>query len=168
VTLDELLIEALRLKELPRAGWLRVGVKDPESVASHSWGVAWLALVLCPSNLDPQRVLELAIIHDLPEVITGDITPHDEITTEEKASAENLAAAKLFSTNGRLGALWNEYCEHQTPEAQFVHELDKLDMALQAIRYNQRDDINTVEFIDSAKKQLLQSNLDLLRRLLTH
>ena len=82
------LIETMRLKELPRAGWVRVGVSQPESVAAHSWGVAWLVLTLCPTNLDRGRALAIAVLHDLAEVRVGDITPHDGIPSEDKAEAE--------------------------------------------------------------------------------
>ena len=46
----DVLLEALRLKRLKRAGWVRKGVPDPESVAGHSWGVSWLVLVLLPAD----------------------------------------------------------------------------------------------------------------------
>ena len=49
------LLEALSLKDLARAGWVRAGVQHPESVAAHSWGVAWLVLALCPAELDRGR-----------------------------------------------------------------------------------------------------------------
>ena len=49
------LLEALALKELPRAGWVRERVQQPESVAAHSWGVAWLVLVLCPEHINREQ-----------------------------------------------------------------------------------------------------------------
>ena len=77
--LRDRLSAALALKALPRAGWVRAGVRHPESVAAHSWGVAWLVLVLCPPALDRGRALAIAVAHDLPEVTVGDITPHDGV-----------------------------------------------------------------------------------------
>ena len=40
--------ETLALKAVDRAGWVRRGVTRPESVAAHSWGIAWLVLLLLP------------------------------------------------------------------------------------------------------------------------
>ncbi|CAK0899040.1 unnamed protein product [Prorocentrum cordatum] len=80
--------EALGLKDVARAGWLRRGVEAPESVAAHSWGVAFLASQLCPASLDRGRVLEMSIVHDLAEVRVGDITPRDGVPPAEKHRLE--------------------------------------------------------------------------------
>ena len=76
--MQQQLIELLGLKDVIRSGWQRVGIESPESVASHSWGMSALALRLCPENLDLSKVLSLCIIHDIPEIIVGDLTPHDD------------------------------------------------------------------------------------------
>lgn len=149
----ERLIEALRLKDLPRAGWVRVGVQAPESVAAHSWGVAWLVLVLCPPELDRGRALAIAVIHDLPEVRVGDLTPQDQVA--DKAEQEQAAwAAMTQDLPGRddLRALHQEY--GQTPEGRFVRACDKLDMALQAALYEADQGLDLQEFVDSALAKL--------------
>ncbi|MEQ1505748.1 MAG: HD domain-containing protein, partial [Myxococcota bacterium] len=92
-TVDALL-EVVALKALARTGWVRVGVPGPESVAAHSWGVAWLVLALLPDTMDRERALVYAVIHDLPEVWTGDLTPHDAVP--DKAAREH-AAITAFS-----------------------------------------------------------------------
>lgn len=77
------LVRAVRLKSLPRTGWLDRGVPpaETESVAAHSFGVAllaWLAAhAAADPALDPGRVLVLALLHDLAETVTGDATPYD-------------------------------------------------------------------------------------------
>ena len=162
----EILLEVLRLKSLPRAGWLRAGIAAPESVAGHSWGLSWLVLLLCPETLDRERALSLAIVHDLPEVLAGDITPHDGIPAAEKHRREAEAADHLLGESSRLRALWQEYADNTTPEARLVHQLDKLDMALQAIRYRQQQGADTTEFIDSAMARLSPPQQALLRSLL--
>ena len=126
------LIQALGLKSVLRAGWVRAGVKQPESVASHSWGMALLATQLCPADLNLQRVLELCILHDVAEVIVGDITPHDEITIDEKRRLEREAIASMGIDAEEI---FHEYEEQSSAESQFVRYLDKLDMALQAEIY---------------------------------
>ena len=67
--------EWLHLKHILRTGWVRAGVDAPESVAAHSWGMSILAMHLCPEELDRMRVLEMCLVHDLPEVEVGDLTP---------------------------------------------------------------------------------------------
>lgn len=150
----QLLDLALGLKETDRAGWLRAGVHAPESVAAHSWGLAWLALVLTPPELDRHRVLALCILHDLPEAVVGDITPHDGVSAQDKADAERTVAARILGDRPDLWGLWEDYEKDRSAEAHFVHELDKLDMALQALRYARERGADTAEFIASARREL--------------
>jgi putative hydrolase of HD superfamily len=151
------LLEVLALKALPRAGWVRVGVPAPESVAAHSWGVAWLVLALCPPGLDRGRALAIAVLHDLAEVRVGDLTPADRVDPAEKSRAEALAMAGLLSGlrgAAELLALWREYEDASTPEGRLVKACDKLDMALQAARYSEETGLDLAEFIDSALARL--------------
>ena len=124
--------EALGLKDVVRAGWVLAGVKNPESVAAHSWGMALLAIELCPPELDLARVLTLCVLHDLAEVRVGDITPHDGVSAEEKHRREG-EAIQAFGMNAI--SAFEEYEAQVTPESQFVKRLDKMDMALQAEIY---------------------------------
>jgi putative hydrolase of HD superfamily len=148
--LDTLLDEVMTLKEVERAGWARVGVVEAESVAAHSWGVAMLGLLFCPPELDRGRVVLLALLHDLAEATVGDITPFDGISREEKARRERIAAARLFAGRPPLWALWEDYEQNRSPEAHFVHQLDKLDMLVQAQRYRSTQGVNTAQFVESA------------------
>ena len=102
-------LEVLGLKEVDRAGWKRSGLTNVESVAGHSWGVAFLALQICPPNLNRLRLLEMAICHDVAEVRIGDITPHDGVPPEEKVRIETeamLDLAKGFPQGERMLELY--------------------------------------------------------------
>ena len=156
----ERLIEALALKALPRAGWVRVGVRQPESVAAHSWGVAWLVLVLCPEELDRGQALAIAVVHDLAEVRVGDLTPGDGVAPGEKADRERRAFAELVADlpdAEELVALQAAY--GRSPEGRFVRACDKLDMALQAARYAAETGLDLEEFVDSALAKLPEGAL---------
>ena len=150
------LMTYLGLKDVLRQGWVNAGVESPESVAAHSWGMAVLALKLCPDHLNLEHVLKLCLVHDLPEVVVGDLTPQDDVSTksaDERAAMEQLAPEWV--------PLFDEYEQQTTPEAVFVKSLDKLDMALQAKVYMTRSDLDLSEFIESARKTL--GDHDLLR-----
>jgi len=147
MTSREALIEALGLKGVVRAGWVRAGVEQPESVAAHSWGMAMLATQLCPDDLNLQRVLELCILHDIAEVRVGDITPHDNIEPEEKHRLETEAIQEMGID---ASSIFAEYESQETPESRFVRYLDKLDMALQAEIYESQD-IDLSEFKKAAE-----------------
>lgn len=145
--------EVLALKRLPRAGWVREGVASPESVAAHSWGVAWLVLALAPAAIDRGRALAIAVLHDLAEVRVGDITPLDGVGPADKRRREEAAMDGLLG--GLLRAeemrqLWLEYEEQSSPEGRLVKACDRLDMALQAQLYAVEEGIDPSVFIDSA------------------
>ena len=148
------LLEMLELKQLSRTGWVRSGVENPESVAAHSWGMAVLALRLAPKELNLERVLSLCLVHDLPEVRIGDLTPHDD--TSNKAELEHKAMSDMAP---QWLSLFNEYEAGETAEAKFVKQIDKLDMGLQAIMYQTKQDIALEEFIVSAKSKITNKNL---------
>ena len=146
--------EWLSLKHVLREGWVRAGVNSPESVAAHSWGMSILAMHLCPDDLDKMRVLEMCLVHDLPEVEVGDLTPHDDTST--KSDDEHKAMLKLAP---QWIDLFEEYEAGKTEEAKFVKYLDKLDMALMARIYEEKQGLDLSEFIASARKVIGETNL---------
>lgn len=148
------LLEMLELKQLPRTGWVRSNVDNPESVAAHSWGMAILALRLAPENLDMIKVLSMCLVHDLPEVRIGDLTPHDDISNKEELEH---AAMSMMAPNWLT--LFEEYEAGVTEEAKFVKQIDKLDMGLQAIVYQNQQGLDLFEFISSAKAKISDSDL---------
>lgn len=154
--------EAVRLKRLTRAGWVRKGVPNPETVAAHSWGVAWLATALLPKELSLERALVYATLHDLAEVRVGDITPHDGVSASEKAQREHSAIQGLLGPLERgdaLLTLWEQYEAQADPEAQFVRQLDRLDMAIQAAVYSNEGTGGLEEFLLSAAKVITHPRL---------
>ena len=149
------LLEAIRLKSLDRAGWVRAGTPEVESVAAHSWGVSWLVLALCPPELNRERALAYAVIHDLPEVRVGDLTPHDGVLKADKQAREHealLALTAPLPSGGALRALFADYECRADAEARFVKQLDKLDMALTAVVYAELGAEGMHEFLDSAEQ----------------
>ena len=155
VTMRDQLLDYLALKQLPRTGWVRSNVENPESVAAHSWGMAILALRLAPKDVDLTKVLSMCLVHDLPEVKVGDLTPHDDVSN--KAELEHSAMKELAPD---WLALFEEYEAGESKEARFVKQIDKLDMGLQAILYQNEQGLDLREFLVSAKAKI--SNADLL------
>jgi putative hydrolase of HD superfamily len=159
-----------RLKRTARTGWLHRGVPsaEVESVADHSYGVAllaWLAASAEPT-LNRARVLELALIHDLAEAVTGDQAPYaaEAIPANAEAAARFLNQRHLPDKERRVAKLaaeaqameelvaglpnplrtelldrWREYAARQTPEARFVKEVDRLETYLQSRAYLAED-----------------------------
>ncbi|MDP2316118.1 MAG: HD domain-containing protein [Pseudomonadota bacterium] len=145
----ELALEAMRLKAVDRAGWKRAGIPHPESVAAHSWGVALLALLRCPPDVDRHKLLAMAILHDLAEVRVGDLTPYDGVSKEDKHERERVAMDDLLADRPDLRALWDEAEAGVTPEARLLRELDRADMGAQALLYGDAG-FDVAEFLASA------------------
>ena len=165
---------AIHLKERPRRGWQRIGIAQPESVADHSWGVALLALVAAEErpHLDRARLLELAIVHDLAEAVVGDMVPGEYAHKGEKVAKERRGLEEMVDTlpvalRGRLLARFEELASDASDEARLVHELDKLEMALQAARYREqgRPPADLAPFFESAARGVHDAKLaDAVRR----
>lgn len=164
--------QAGRLKSIAREGWVRVGVKDPESVADHSYRLAVMAMILGRKfGLNAEKLVKMALVHDLGETGAGDITPYDGTSKGEKRERERKAARDLFLLLGDSGsefyALWEEYESAISEEAWFLKQLDKLEMALQALDYEDiYPDSNFETFWKTAKKEIRISTIaELLRAL---
>ena len=163
------------LKKIPRTGWTtKLGINSPESVADHTFSMSILAMVFADmEKLDTQKVLKMSLLHDIAESITGDLTP-DEIIKSEKIDLENKTVNKILSNlpqdlANNYHEIWKEYNENSTKEAKLVHDVDKLEMMIQGLRYMD-DGIKKEKlepFINSAKSQINSKQLkEILDRLL--
>jgi putative hydrolase of HD superfamily len=69
-------LEVEKLKTMPRTGWILREVKNPETVAEHTFRLTILCGLLAEKrNFDVKRAIKIALFHDLCEVFAGDITP---------------------------------------------------------------------------------------------
>lgn len=76
----DFLMEIGKLKRLPRRGWVIRGIKEPETIADHSFTVALMAWVLGQKRkINLKRALKMALIHEICAVYAGDYTPHDTL-----------------------------------------------------------------------------------------
>ncbi|MBT4058755.1 MAG: HD domain-containing protein [Euryarchaeota archaeon] len=153
---------ALKLKQVVRAGWTRFNIENPETVASHCWGMGLAALLYCPEELDREKVITLALIHDLAEVIVGDKTPYDNISKEDKRTAEESALAVMLEGHPRgeeLQNWWQEFEDRTSPEGRYVADLDKLDMGLQAENYEIDSGEDLSEFTNASRRMVKDSYL---------
>lgn len=134
---------AHQLKSLERKGWKIAGINPVESVADHSFAVALLAMLESKRrDLDVTAAMGMALIHDLEEAITGDLTPADKrirgrqrVEAERRAAVDQLLAVLPGGSRASYRRLWTDLRLSQTREARLVHELDKLEMAFQAKTY---------------------------------
>lgn len=160
-----------KLKRILRSGWVEVGIRKPESVADHTFRTSIFCMVYSDlEGLDELKLLRMALIHDLPEAIIGDLTPSRK-TTRSKEKEDNAMnqILSLLPKKQREKYLtdWNEYQEGKTKEAKAVRQLEKLEMALQAKEYEEAELTrqSLKRFIKSAEEVIVWSQL---RRLFSY
>ncbi|OIO45079.1 MAG: hypothetical protein AUJ24_00900, partial [Parcubacteria group bacterium CG1_02_36_42] len=69
-------LEVEKLKQMPRTGWVLREVKNPETVAEHTFRLAIISWLSAEKrNFNVKRAILIALFHDLCEVFAGDITP---------------------------------------------------------------------------------------------
>ena len=160
------------LHSVPRTGWTRTipafypdspTAASVENVAEHSLKTMLLAHAISPE--DP-AVLRMALIHDLGEILIGDLTPAQVSSRSQKHAREQQAFETLLtesdlSTQHKtiLSADYAEYQSAQTPRARIIRIADKLDMALQAMTYQTLFHLSLSEFLVSAAQDIRDNTL---------
>ena len=115
-------------------------------------------------SLNSEKVIKMSILHDWAESKIGDFMP-DEIGHDKKSELENYAMTEILELlpqkiQSDYQDMWNEFLVRDTPEARLVHELDKLEMALQAKIYETDIDPEKVKpFIISAVEQIMDPDV---------
>ncbi len=147
----ESLLTIQSLEHLPRIGWCQHGVASPESIAAHTHAVAQIALALCAEvspTLDLGRVLSMAIVHDAPEALLGDLPRSaSRLLPEGAKAAAEVQAAKELLTPASLAA-FREYQAGETREARFVKLCDRLQLGLRTLAYRRAGQSGLEDFED--------------------
>ena len=181
------LIELQRLKRLERTGWTLRGLPNgTESVAAHSFGVCATAMLLADEvkvrglNVDCERVLRMALLHDWAETRVGDMpkTATGYFGADARKNAESRAFADIVEgTSGaapEYRALHQDYEDRTSLEARLVKAADVIDLLVQAYALErsgakgldefwqvaQQPDFQLPEVADQIVKELLQSLLE--------
>jgi putative hydrolase of HD superfamily len=153
------------LKTVYRQGWVdKLKMEKPESVSDHTFLMSIMAMIFSDiQKLDTLRVLKMSLLHDLSESYTGDLTPN-QISKKEKNSLEKETMIKIINNlpdeiKDEFINLWDEFQQNKSPESKLVHEIDKLEMALQAKIYEKEGFKEIKPFLESAEKQIQNKQL---------
>lgn len=128
------LFEAGALKRVKRSGWWIAKVKDPESVAEHSFRTAVLAFVLAKEEgLNAQDAATSALFHDFHETRIEDRhkIQANYLKTPESAKAKVVHdQALLLPEKARI-----DFVRHSGDARAVIKDADSLECALQAREY---------------------------------
>jgi len=142
-----------RLKNIIRTGLLawQVSADRLESVAEHVFSTCMLAIAIDSEfdyDIDIQKVIYMLALHELEEVIIGDVPTFDNIYGAEMKELKKRgkdAVIEILSPLAKkdeLFAVIKEYDENKTVEARFAKWVDKLDCGLQIKLYDMQGHIN--------------------------
>ncbi len=160
------LIEVGKLKRKQRRGWQVHRIKNPETTAEHIFRMTIIAWILGRKRkLNMERVIKMALAHDLCEVYSPDLTPYDPLLPKDKKKIievlkhwpkftpalklkkhqdkykiENKALDKLISKlppdlKAEIKNLWVDFEKGLTKEGRFVKQVDKVENILQGLEY---------------------------------
>ena len=166
-----------KLKAVKRSGWVtQVDIKDPESVAEHSFRCAIIAM--CIGNLidlNSEKLVQMVLLHDLQEAITGDFdsSRKQKLGDSKVKNLEKSAISKIFlhlslEMKKQCSLLWDEFEAKRTKEAILANDIDKFEMALQAYEYEQEgwDPSKLEMFWTTARNEIKTSEIRCLLHLL--
>ena len=155
------LIKVGTLKEVGRKGITFYGVKNPDSATDHSFRMLMMVWIFGQEKeINFEKALKIALIHDICKVYTGDITPYDGLLPRskrdrhkfvkkwrrllkkekryiEKFKKERKAILELTSKlpkklKKEIIALWLDYTEAKSPESRFVGQIDVAENLIEA------------------------------------
>ncbi|KAM0476449.1 hypothetical protein ACHAPX_006362 [Trichoderma viride] len=140
-----------RLKTTKREGWRRFGIERGESISDHMYRMSLITMFAPPTlakKLDLQKCMKMALVHDMAELLVGDITPVDGVAKPEKSRREAetmdfLTKNLLRSVAGgdvgtEIRSIWQEYEDSETLDSHFVHDVDKIELLLQMVEYEKQ------------------------------
>lgn len=168
---------ATKLKYQIRTGWdsnhWNISKDRIESIAEHIYGTCILAISIDSEfkyDIDINKVVKMLVLHELGEVIIGDITPFDNISIQTKLEKEHAAIKQVTGSlikKDEIIDLLYEFDDRKTNEAKFAYHCDKLEADIQSKIYqdmgyhnsldNQR---NNVVFKNENAKILVKNGVE--------
>ncbi|UIX33332.1 HD domain-containing protein [Streptomyces sp. GQFP] len=153
------LYEAGTLKQTKRTGWWMAGVRDPESVAEHSWRTALLATIIAKlEGADPAQAALLAVWHDSQETRTGDVNhlgkKYSSDADPQAVTADQVAGMPEVLASA-VREIVAEYEAKESPEAICARDADKLECMIQGVEYKAQGYENAQRWIDNSRGRLV-------------
>ncbi len=187
-SLVQFFVEAGKIKRMRQRGLVFRRVKDPAVVASHCFRetlMGWVLGKIREPKLNIEKILKIAILHDLCAGYAGDITPYEpflpkkgqpkkelfkkwpryskkekekffrEKHKREWAAVKNLTSLLPVDLRREMRDLWNEYEKGLSKEGRFIQQLDMLENLLQALEYWKEDKTFPIESWWHQMKELI-------------
>lgn len=146
-----------RLESFPRSGWVVCGVQGPESVAAHVYETTLIAMWLADhveENVDTEKVLRIALLHDIGESLLTDLPwpvkkfiGKDAIADGEARAVDEVLANAPPTWREAVGA----YEDADTLEARIVKASDRIQMLAKSLQYHSQRRGDVRRFWDESR-----------------
>ena len=155
-----------KLKKVLRQGWINWCVDGTrvESIAEHVYGTLMLAVSICANtnqNINIEKVAMMLALHEMEEIIIGDIAFFDTERAKTKKEDGKKAVEKIFENcinKDEFLSIIAEFEARQTIEAKFAYACDKFEADLQAYLYRNNfnyDKVNPKFYEDDRIKDFI-------------
>jgi putative hydrolases of HD superfamily len=151
--------EVGQLKRVKRTGWWTAGIKDPESVAEHSFRTIVIGKILAElENANSEKVVNMLMIHDIPEARINDLHKLGARYIDHKNAGKMAFKEQLERLPKKIAdefsVLYNEMEDKKTKEAIIAKDADFLECAIQAKEYLEQNYKDAENWIDNVEKGL--------------
>ncbi|MBN1870201.1 MAG: HD domain-containing protein [Candidatus Omnitrophica bacterium] len=155
----DLFAEAGLLKRIKRSGWWVAGIKDPESVAEHSFRCAVIGYYMAHlEKVDPFQVMAMALFNDIHEARINDLHKmghhYIDFKEAEKKVFKDQVAHLQKDIKSELTALRRGFDEQKTKASLVARDADILECLLQAKEYYDGGYLKTEKFFKTAPDHL--------------
>ncbi len=152
-------VELGQLKRVKRSGWWLAGIKNPESVAEHSYRAAIMGKIIAElEGADSTKVMSMVLIHDIPEARINDLhkvgARYIDFQKAEKDSFKEQLDRLPKKIADEFYSLFMEMEEKKTKEAVIAKDVDLLECAFQAKEYLEQSYKDAENWIDNVEKGL--------------
>jgi len=136
----EFIFEAGALKRVPRSGWSVLGIKNPESVADHSFRCAVIGyLIAHMEKVSVHRTLLMTLFNDIHEARITDLHKmaqrYIDSRSAEDASFEEQVGSLPEGILQELSDVREDYRAQESKESIVARDSDILECLIQAKEY---------------------------------
>jgi len=155
--------EAGLLKRIKRSGWWVAGIKEPESVAEHSFRCAVIGYYLAHlEQVDPHKVVVMALFNDIHEARINDLHKMGHYYIDFKSAEKKVFNEQIKMLDVRvkreMAVFRAEYDGQKSKESLVARDADILECLLQAKEYLDHGHLGAKKFLTRAPAFLKTKN----------
>ena len=151
--------EAGLLKKVKRSGWWVAGIKDPESVADHSFRCAIIGYYIAHlEGADPYKVMAMTLFNDIHEARINDLHKMGHYYIDFKEAEKKVFKDQMSNLDSSVKEEMNrfrqDYENQETKESVIARDADILECLIQAKEYVDNGHTKAKKFFKKAPDHL--------------